>query len=66
VVDFRKGTKRDKTCYSELQDDKHFNIWNLGFVSTAYTHHTQSVLDDNYKPKTETEKAVFQEIQFLM
>ena len=59
AVDFRKGTKRDKTCYSELKDDKHFNIWNRGFVSTAYTHHTQLVLDENYRPKTENEKEVF-------
>jgi hypothetical protein len=66
AIDFRKGTKRDKTCYSELKDDKHFNIWNRCFVSTAYTHHTQLVLDENYKPKTETEKEVFQEMQFFM
>jgi hypothetical protein len=66
AVDFRKDTKRDKNCYSELKDDKHFNIWNRGFVSTAYTHHTQLVLDENYKPKTETEKEVFHEMQFFM
>jgi hypothetical protein len=33
AADFLKGTKREKTCYSEMKDDKHFNIWNLGFVS---------------------------------
>jgi hypothetical protein len=35
-------------------------------VSTAYTHHTKLVLDKNYKPKTETEKEVIQEMQFFM
>jgi hypothetical protein len=59
AVDFRKGTKRDKTCYSKLKDDTHFKIWSCGFVSTAYTHHTHLVLDESYKPKTETEKDVF-------
>jgi hypothetical protein len=49
-----------------LKDDKHFNIWNRGFVSTAYTHHTQLVFDERYKPKTETDKEVFQEMQFFM
>jgi hypothetical protein len=66
AVGFRKGTKCNKNCYSDLKDDEHFNIWNRGFVSTAYTHHTQLVLDKNYKPKTETEKEVFQEMRFFM
>jgi hypothetical protein len=35
-------------------------------VSTAFTHHPQLVLDKNYKRKTETEKELFQEIQFFM
>jgi hypothetical protein len=65
AVDFRKGTKRDKNCYSELKDDKHFNIRNRGFVSTAYTHHTQLVIDENYKPKTETENEVFRKCNSL-
>jgi hypothetical protein len=49
-----------------LKDDKHFNIWNRGFVLTACTHHTQLVLDENYKPKTKMEKEVFQEMEFFM
>jgi hypothetical protein len=49
-----------------LKDDKHFIIWNRGFVSTACTHHTQLALDENCRRKTETEKEVFQEMQFSM
>jgi hypothetical protein len=66
AVDFRKDTKRDKTCYSKLKDDEHFNIWNRGFVLTDYTHHTQSVLDEKHKPNAETEKEVFREMRFFM
>jgi hypothetical protein len=28
---FRRGTKRDKTHYEDLKDDKLFNTWNRGF-----------------------------------
>ena len=66
IADFRRGIKRDKTHYTELKDDKYFNTWNRGFVSTAYTHHTQLVLDENYRPKTESEKELLQEVQFFM
>jgi hypothetical protein len=50
AVDFRKGTKRDKNCYSELKDDiQYMESWFC--VDCLHTSH---------KPKTETEKEVFQ------
>jgi hypothetical protein len=36
------------------------------FVAKAKTHHTHLVLDEAYVPKTDEEKAVFQEIQIFM
>jgi hypothetical protein len=64
--EFRRGVKRDKTHYMDLKDDKHFNSWNRGFVATAHMHHTHLVLDENYKPSSPTDVAVFQEIQTFM
>ena len=64
--EFRRVVKRDKTHYSELKDDKHFNMWNRGFVATAYMHHTQLILDADYKPATTTEVGLFREMQDFM
>ena len=64
--EFRRGVKRDKSHYMELKEDKHFNSWNRGFVATAFMHHTQHVLDGDYKPVTATEISLFKEMQIFM
>jgi hypothetical protein len=64
--EFRRGVKRDKTHYTDMKDDKHFNPWNRGFVATALMHHTHHVLDEVYIPKTPTEIGLFQEMQTFM
>ena len=64
--EFRKSIKRDKTHYSDLKDDKHFNTWNRGFIATAHMHHTHLILDSDYVPKTPEEIAVFAEMQTFM
>jgi hypothetical protein len=64
--EFRRSVKRDKTHYTSLQDDKHFNSWNRGFVATAFMHHTHLVLDENYIPTTANDIAIFCEIQTFM
>jgi hypothetical protein len=64
--EFRRSVKRDKTHYTDLKEDKHFNSWNRGFVATAFMHHTHLVLDENYVPTTANDIAVFQEIQTFM
>jgi acid phosphatase class B len=43
VQEFRRGTKRDKTHYEDLKNDKFFNTWNRGFVATACMHQTDLV-----------------------
>jgi len=66
ALEFRRGVKRDKSHYTDLKDDKHFNSWNRGFVATAFMHHTFHVLDENYVPKTPNETTLFQEMQTFM
>ena len=64
--EFRRGVKRDKSHYTNLKEDKHFNSWNRGFVATAFMHHTHRVLDEHYVPKTPIEIGLFQEMQTFM
>ena len=64
--EFRRGVKRDKTHYTELKDDKYFNSWSRSFVATAHMHHTNTILDANYKPSNEIETGLFQEMQIFM
>jgi hypothetical protein len=58
--------KRDTLHNPDLKDDKGFRIWNCGFVSKAKMHHMHLVLDENYVPKSDDDKAVFQEMQIFM
>jgi hypothetical protein len=64
--EFLRSLKRDKTHYTSLKDDKHFNSWSRGFVPTAFIHHTRLVLDENYIPTTASDIAFFCEIQTIM
>jgi hypothetical protein len=64
--EFRRGVKRDKVHYSDLKEDKHFNVWNRGFVATTHMHHTHLILDEAYVPKTADEKGLFAEMQTFM
>jgi hypothetical protein len=66
AFEFWRGIKRDKTLYEKLKDGKHHNTWNRGFVSTAFIHHTQFVLDGDYVPVTPTEVGLFREMQIFM
>jgi hypothetical protein len=66
ALEFRKGVRRDKTDYTNLEDDKYFTTWNCGFVATAHMHHNHQVLDEVYVPKSETKVSVFQEQQTFM
>jgi hypothetical protein len=64
--EFCRGVKRGKTHYTYLKDDKHFNLWNRGFVATEFMHHTHHVLDEEYVPKTPTKIGLLQEMQTFM
>jgi hypothetical protein len=52
--------------YEDLKDVKFFNTWNRGFIATACMHQKGLVLDENYIPKTDAEKALFREMQTFM
>jgi hypothetical protein len=64
--EFLRSVKRDKTHFTSLKDNKHFNSWNRGFVATAFMHHTHLVLDENYIPTTANDITIFREIQTFM
>jgi hypothetical protein len=66
ALEFRRGVKRDKSHYTDLKEDKHFNSWNRGFVATAFMHHTHLILEEAYIPKTPTEITLFSEMQTFM
>jgi hypothetical protein len=58
--EFRQNVKRDKTHYTSLNDGNYFNLWNRGFVATAFMHHTCLVLDEIYIPTTATNMQSFE------
>jgi hypothetical protein len=62
VQELQRGVRRNKAHYVDVKDDKYFNLWNRGFVATAYMYHTHLVLNKKYSPKTPNEIEVFQEI----
>jgi hypothetical protein len=40
-----------------------FSSWNRNLTMTAHMYHTHLVLDENYVPQDDNEKAVFREMQ---
>ena len=66
AADFTKSIKRDKTHYTELKDEKHWDKWMTGFVIQATAHGVDDILNHEYKPSTDDEKAVFREKQKFM
>jgi hypothetical protein len=64
--EFRRAIKRDKTHYEDLTKDSGFSLWNRNFTATAHMHHKHLVLDENYVPQDDNEKAVFREMQTFM
>ena len=61
AYEFRKGVKRDKSHYTPLKDEKHYDDWRRKTVSTARAHGCENILDVTFSPKTEQEDALFQE-----
>ena len=64
--EFAKSIKRDKTHYTELKDEKHWDKWLTGFVIQATAHGVEHILDHKYKPSTPEDIAVFKEKQKFM
>jgi hypothetical protein len=64
--EFCRGLKRNKAHYSDIKEYNNFSTWKLGFVATAYMHHTNKVLDKMYFPTVDIEMAKFKEMQNFM
>lgn len=60
---FIKGVKRDKTQYSEIKDDRHFDNWQRSFLAIVRSHRIQDVFDPTYIPTTAEEILLFEEKQ---
>ena len=63
VESFRRGIKRDATLFPTLKDDKYHDIWHRSFKTQATAQAVSEVLDENYKPSTQEDIALFQEKQ---
>jgi hypothetical protein len=46
--------------------DSGFSSWNRNFTATVHMHNMHLVLDENYIPQDDNEKAVFREMQTIM
>ena len=57
---FQKGTKRDKTQYDELKDERNFEIWKIEFLATAHSHKLEDVFNHTYVPRNQDEIDIFQ------
>jgi hypothetical protein len=67
VHELRHCVRHNKAYYQDLNDNKYFNLWDLGFVATTYKHHTHLVMDKKYVPKYVPKRIMkFQEIQMFM
>jgi hypothetical protein len=63
VESFCRGIKRDATFFPTLKDDKYHDIWHRSFKTQATAQDVSEVLDENYKPSTQEDLALFQEKQ---
>ena len=59
--EFRKGTKRDKSHYSVLKDEKYWDTWRMGTISTVYAHGCEDILSPSYRPKNADETLLLTE-----
>jgi hypothetical protein len=61
--DFLKGIKRDVTQYQEFTDDKKWLLWKRHLKAMAPIHGLECILQQDYKPETEAEQALFKQQQ---
>ena len=61
--DFLKGIKRDVTQYQEFTDDKKWLLWKRHLKAMAPIHGLECILQQDYKPETEADQALFKQQQ---
>jgi hypothetical protein len=59
VKDFVKGTKRDKTQYDILKDERQFDSWYIAILIMARSHEITDALDATYVPNA-SDKELFE------
>jgi hypothetical protein len=63
LVTFRKGVKRDQSVFPELKQQHQFDNWYCTWKANAIVQAVGEVFDASYKPKSASEKEVFNEQQ---
>ncbi len=58
---FRRGIKLDQSLFPTLKDERYNDTWHRTFLNQARAQGVTEVLDPNYKPTTDEEKALFAE-----
>ena len=64
--EFRKGVKRDKSHYTVLKDEKHWDEWKRQTIATIYAHGCENIISSSYNPVTAEDILLFQEQQKYM
>ena len=63
---FRRGIKRDPSLFPTLKDEKYHDSWHRSFANQARAQGVSDVIDPNYSPSGDDEKALFDEKQKFM
>ena len=58
---FRKGVKCNKSHYTVLKDEKHWDDWKRQTIATIYTHGCDNIISSSYIPSSAEEILLFQE-----
>jgi hypothetical protein len=65
INDVHPGVKQDKIFYQDKKDEVDFNAWKGNIDAGAQMYSAHNVPKENYVPKDDREKAVFQKIKSL-
>ena len=64
--EFKKGVKRDKSHYTILKDEKHWDEWKRQTIATIYAHGSENIISSSYNPVSAEDILLFQEQQKYM
>ena len=59
--EFKRGSKRDKTHYTTLNDEKQWDDWKRSTLATIYAHDCENVTKPTYRPTSPDDTALFKE-----
>jgi hypothetical protein len=64
LQNFIRGVKCDKSQYSEIKDESHFDNWEGSFLATAQSHCVEEVFNPDYMPKSEDAPLFEEKLKF--